>query len=219
MSPMTRFENLENAKQRRILDVAAAEFSANGYNGASLNRIVREAGMSKGAFYYYFEDKADLFVTVARDFDELVRGDLDLDPDHLTAETWWPTFDALISRAMATVAERPEWAGLGKAFHDIPQDQWFEGTIGAYVTDHLNEFSRRVSRGQELEVVRTDLPTSLLVEIWMGVNTVMDKWALNQWDAATDEERQVLMTYQFDMLKRMLLPNLIPPLTSDEEIL
>jgi len=40
------------------------EFTINGYEQASLNTIIREAGISKGSLYYYFEDKTDLYLAV-----------------------------------------------------------------------------------------------------------------------------------------------------------
>ena len=47
-------------------EVAAREFGEHGFEGASLNHILAEAGVSKGAAYYYFEGKADLFAAAAR---------------------------------------------------------------------------------------------------------------------------------------------------------
>lgn len=59
-----RFQRLPADVQRRILAVAAAEFAANGFRDASFNQIIARAEVSKGAMYYYFEDKADLFSTI-----------------------------------------------------------------------------------------------------------------------------------------------------------
>ena len=59
----TRFENLARDKQEAILEAAAEEFAEKGFEAASINRIIRASGMSKGSVYYYVEDKADLFAT------------------------------------------------------------------------------------------------------------------------------------------------------------
>jgi AcrR family transcriptional regulator len=45
------------------LEAAAKEFVAHGFEAASLNRILDDAGISKGAAYYYFDDKTDLYAT------------------------------------------------------------------------------------------------------------------------------------------------------------
>ncbi len=62
--PTKRFDKLEPERRTRLLATAREEFIRNGYEGASLNTIVKEAEISKGSLYYYFEDKADLYLTV-----------------------------------------------------------------------------------------------------------------------------------------------------------
>ena len=74
MSPRPRFETLEPARRSAILDAAAEEFAARGFEAASYNRIIERAGTSKGAMYYYFEDKADLFTTVVAEAAEQALG-------------------------------------------------------------------------------------------------------------------------------------------------
>lgn len=55
------FYNLPDRKQNRIIDVSFKEFVAYGFDLASIQRIVKNAGISRGSFYQYFDDKADLF--------------------------------------------------------------------------------------------------------------------------------------------------------------
>jgi len=54
----------KQARARRtrtqILETAAAAFARSGYEGASLNDIVRESGFTKGAFYFHFDSKEKL---------------------------------------------------------------------------------------------------------------------------------------------------------------
>src|SRR5262249_42362387 len=58
--PRPRYENLDADKKQRLLDAARREFARHGYELASLNSILDDAGFSKGSFYYHFDDKADL---------------------------------------------------------------------------------------------------------------------------------------------------------------
>lgn len=55
------FLNLEPAKQLRILNAACKEFSEQGFERASTNRIVKEAGIGKGMLFYYFNSKKELY--------------------------------------------------------------------------------------------------------------------------------------------------------------
>jgi AcrR family transcriptional regulator len=47
-------------------------FGAHGYAGASVEEVVRSAGVTKGALYHHFRDKDDLFKAVVED----VKGDV-----------------------------------------------------------------------------------------------------------------------------------------------
>lgn len=62
--PKQTFFNLGDEKRRNILDCAIEEFAGRGYKQASISRIVMAAGIAKGSFYQYFEDKDDLFVHI-----------------------------------------------------------------------------------------------------------------------------------------------------------
>ena len=50
-----------------LLDAAARVFAASGYGGASVDRIVRDAGLSKGTFYWHFASKEDLFLALVEE--------------------------------------------------------------------------------------------------------------------------------------------------------
>ena len=43
------------------MDVIMDEFAENDYANVSISRIVTNAGIAKGSFYQYFEDKDDLY--------------------------------------------------------------------------------------------------------------------------------------------------------------
>lgn len=54
----------DTAKRQQILDGARRCFLAQGFDGASMNDIVNEAGVSKGTVYAYFPSKEKLFATM-----------------------------------------------------------------------------------------------------------------------------------------------------------
>lgn len=59
--PKDLFFTLAKDKQSRIIEAAIGEFSKEIYQDASINQIIKEAEISRGSFYQYFEDKDDLF--------------------------------------------------------------------------------------------------------------------------------------------------------------
>ena len=80
--PSGTFLNLAPEKQEKLLSAAVREFTERPYNEASINRIVREAGIPRGSFYMYFRDKEDLFHYLMEEsinglllvFEEVLRG-------------------------------------------------------------------------------------------------------------------------------------------------
>ena len=59
--PSSTFLNLPAEKQEKLLEAATREFSHKPFNEASINQIIKEAGIPRGSFYMYFQDKEDLF--------------------------------------------------------------------------------------------------------------------------------------------------------------
>ena len=59
--PSATFANLPAQKQERLLEAATREFSRRPFSEASINQIIKDAGIPRGSFYMYFADKEDLF--------------------------------------------------------------------------------------------------------------------------------------------------------------
>ena len=66
LEPETAEKSEDSAKRRQILEGARTVFLNAGFDGASMNDIVREAGVSKGTLYAYFNSKEDLFEAIIR---------------------------------------------------------------------------------------------------------------------------------------------------------
>lgn len=62
---MEKFKALDPEKKQKILDASLKEFAEHGYDKASTNRIVKEAGIGKGMLFYYFKSKKDLYEFLA----------------------------------------------------------------------------------------------------------------------------------------------------------
>lgn len=68
------FYNLPDDKKQRITEAIIKELDEYSYNDISINRIVKNASISRGSFYQYFDDKADLLRVILEGFsDELIE--------------------------------------------------------------------------------------------------------------------------------------------------
>lgn len=62
--PKVTDEYKQNVREK-ILATAGILFARKGYHATSMDDIVRESGLSKGAIYGYFESKDDLFLSLS----------------------------------------------------------------------------------------------------------------------------------------------------------
>ena len=70
--PSDTFLRLNLDKKKKLLDASFKEFSSYNFNDASINRIIKEAGISRGSFYMYFEDKKDLYFYLLEQYGEIL---------------------------------------------------------------------------------------------------------------------------------------------------
>ncbi|HDR7735887.1 TPA: TetR family transcriptional regulator [Bacillus thuringiensis] len=59
--PKQTFFNLEREKKEVLIQAAMKEFSRVPLFEASISNIIKDAGIPRGSFYQYFEDKEDVF--------------------------------------------------------------------------------------------------------------------------------------------------------------
>ncbi len=69
----SRFFSLEPEKRERIINAAMEEFVENGYEKASTNEIVKEAGISKGSLFSYFKSKKELYLFLFDHVTEIIN--------------------------------------------------------------------------------------------------------------------------------------------------
>jgi AcrR family transcriptional regulator len=202
-----RFYRAEPERQEALLQAAAKEIAANGYNGASLNRIIETAGLSKGAFYYYFDDKADLAATVLEytyehTMQALRRVKL---PDD--AADFWPAFERVVRDSLADLVRTPmqaEFVGqMATAFFRHPE-------LGERLDPLICEarrFGEKLWRhGQELGAVRRDFPPELLNALLQAVKEVLIRFCWPSETAATPAELDHYVSLQMDLARRLASP-------------
>lgn len=69
--PTQTFMNLPEEKKNAILVSAKKEFSRVEFSKSSINQIIKDAGISRGSFYMYFDDKKDMLMVV---LESLIHG-------------------------------------------------------------------------------------------------------------------------------------------------
>jgi len=201
-----RFKNLDLEARTRILEEAAVEFAARGYEGTSLNQLLDQLGMSKGSFYYYFDDKEDLFTTVVDHAWAIVVPFEELDLGELDAATFWTTLQSLMRETRARIHANPWLVGFTRLMYDPPQTVGVRDALAQKFNQARRWQAGMILRGQEVGAVRSDLPAELLQVLLVGADEAGDRWMVENWDRFEEDEVERIFEEVFAIFQRMLEP-------------
>lgn len=209
--PRPRFNKLKEEKKKAIFGAALEEFAKNGFEGASYNRIIEKSGISKGAMYYYFDDKLDLFVSlIHHEVHETVDAFGEL-PEVSSASEFWGSMSEMMTYYHKFVIQEPLKMQLLKAAWNLKLD----GDIDPILKECLHlayDFSAKVIlAGQKVGAIRKDLPFELLVQYMTAIGEVGDTWVLDHFDEFDGEGFKKWLDSFVDILYRVLSPHEVIP--------
>ncbi len=109
--PERRWRRQPEARPQQILEAARRTFARKGYFGATLDRIAREAGITKGTIYLYYPNKQAVFSDVVRACADEVMGELRAD---LAAGRPLPARDLVrrLATRLLRLFRRPEYQAM-----------------------------------------------------------------------------------------------------------
>jgi len=185
--PFSRFAKMPNEKRERLMTIAAQEFAAHGFEAASLNRILEEAQIGKSSAYYYFEDKADLFSTVVNYcLDRLQLAPASEALTSLTVETFWPAIADLHDKPLFHAQQQPWLFGAVRAAERLTPESLQRESLAQLARSlaryMMTGIGTTIIRGQELGLIRTDLPNELLMAWFRAIDGASDDWLLAHLD-------------------------------------
>jgi AcrR family transcriptional regulator len=204
--PRPRFEKLEPAVRATILARAAEEFAEHGYEGASYNRIIERSGLSKGAMYYYFDDKQDLFVTTLQDAVTRLIVDAGSVEAAKDAESFWQAVESWCERSLRLFRADPAAVGLLRAF--IKNVERGQGSAALSELRRMGRLCMRafIASGRAVSAIRDDLPEELLTSILMSLEEGMDVWISDHEAEFGDDQLAELARLMASLYRRVAAP-------------
>lgn len=182
----TSFLKANEEKQRSIINAALKEFSKQPYDAASTNKIVKEAGISKGLLFHYFGNKKNLYLFlyeyVLDKYAETTFTDLDL-----TEPDVFQRYKKLISVNMSLAQQNPAF------FQFISMVQLEKSTE---ITSELAEL-QSVKEEYNYDKFLTGIDYSLFkeeIDTKYALNTI--KWVL---DGISNRYNQQLKDANYDI--------------------
>jgi|GEM_PF-345996 len=152
------WQSLATAKQDQVFHAAVEEFAERGYDAASMNTLVRRAGISKGSLFTYFRSKAGLFDAVVERAAGRIREDLRRLRDESRDEPFARRLEALVRTGFAFIDQHPHLARIYFSLlqrGSAPGGESRAESLRRRSRDFLEEL---ILQGQTTGELRVDLP-------------------------------------------------------------
>ena len=162
-------EERKTERREQILECARRCFAEHGYEGATVVRLERDIGLSRGAIFNYFPSKEELFIELA------VRDNARM------SEVW--ISDGLAAVVRAVVELDPAWLSVYlELFRRVRNDPAFRARIEERQKEVAPANRARIEEAQRNGEFRDDITAK---ELGTFVNLVLNGLALQR---AGDDE-------------------------------
>jgi len=149
---LSTFRHLPADKQERVLDAALAEFGDRGYQAASLNRMVAQAGIAKGSLYQYFPNKEGIFAHIFQYALKAVRGTLTTVKEETLEENFFIRLEKSLLAGVVFLRQHPRIFSLYLKIQfdkNVPFREEFLLAVRRHATEYFASLVRRAqSRGE-----------------------------------------------------------------------
>ncbi len=201
--PLPRFQNLESEKQDAILRAAAQEFAEHGFAQSSFNRIIKAAGVSKGAMYYYFSDKDDLFRTVLSEATRRWLAEVGLPFEADGPEAYWDALESLYARSLRFMLRDPMNAALCLSISRARER--LEGHPALLEQQELMVAwtEQLVRQGKALGAITIEGPDDLLVQAAIAIMDAGDRWLATRWGEMSEDDVEPTARLMIGMFRRL----------------
>ncbi|MBN1891925.1 MAG: TetR family transcriptional regulator [Clostridiales bacterium] len=157
-----------------LWEAALGEFSERSFGESSLNDILKAAGINKGSFYYRFNDKKDLYLSV---FSRLAEEKLELFRKYDDVNATADFFESIRTKALIGIRfarKDPRYSALSRKF--LTEDIAFrDSVLLEFGGLSENVLLRMVEDAQAKGKLRTDIAAEVLAKAFAILLERIDK--------------------------------------------
>jgi TetR/AcrR family transcriptional regulator len=150
---LATFRHLPRDKQERVLDAALNEFADRGYQAASLNRLVAQAGIAKGSLYQYFPNKEGVFHYLFQYALKYVRRTLTTVKEETLEEDLFTRLEKSLKAGVRFLREHPRIYSLYLRIQfdrNVPFREEFLAQVRRHAVQYFGSLVRRARARGEL---------------------------------------------------------------------
>ncbi|MBP2026860.1 AcrR family transcriptional regulator [Acetoanaerobium pronyense] len=160
--PKDTFYNLSKEKKAQIYKIAIEEFADYSYEKVSITRIVEKAGIAKGSFYQYFENKKDLFMYIIDEIGKAKMESMTSLIENIDKMDFFEFLRQLFRKGIEFGKSKPELAKvLDRIMNEMPKEIkaeiYKEGEVKS-----LEMFENLLKAAIEKRQIRSDIDVRLV---------------------------------------------------------
>jgi hypothetical protein len=100
--------------------------------------------------------------------------------------------------------EQPWVFGVIRSATRVSPDVLASSDLAGYVSYFQDAIVALLQRGQDLGLVRTDLPQTLLTHLFIAVDEAADQWFLANWDDLSEAQVEAIAKQILETQKRLI---------------
>ncbi len=166
--PTSTFYNLEEEKRKQIFEACVEEFAEHTFSEASINQIIKSAGISRGSFYQYFADKEDCYMyllgEIAKEKMALFKDIVEKDPQ----DTVFDEYENMLDQAIRWIDVKPQYYQIGIRM-DMDDSEFIQRLLKGNQAG-LDYFASLIRRDQQRGIIRKDIDPAVLTDMLFSIN-------------------------------------------------
>ena len=183
------------------------EFAIHGYELASMNRILETAGFSKGSFYYYFDDKADLAATtLVAAAEKVVAGQGAIRPVRTADEFWAEMRRISDERLRQLVSNRTQYECLAHLSNAMAKEPAVAERAMPMFEQARQTMAGFLEQGVRVGALRADLPLGTLIMLIEAAKMTVYKAMFPDDRVPSEAELEAFADLVLDLAKRIGAP-------------
>lgn len=188
---MGKREDKTFEKRDELINFAIGEFGEKGYDNASLNNILKKAGISKGTFYYHFKNKEELYTYLIgilieeklKFFNENVNP-MDFKKDIFTL------LNILTKTGLEFAMTNPEINKFSETFFKEKNSEINKRVLKKFDMRSNNFYDDLIENAYNKGEIREDLPKTFVKNIvsylFTNLDQIMNITKVDEYDKAAD---------------------------------
>lgn len=157
--PKNTFSIISEEKRERIFKAAADAFARDGYANTNIKDIAKNAGISKGSIYDYFENKEDLYLSVCTNAINESRLNIDSVIDE--GKDFFEQIEDIFLKGFDFVVKNPQYIQLYVNVSSCGMEQFAE-KLTLKVEKHTADYYKAaIKRGIDDGVIRPNIDVNM----------------------------------------------------------